>query len=95
MLDSLHGIALGGIDLAESTSYFQSEGITVSCEREVPVQIDGELLGRFKNIEFRETSTRLRVLAPETPCQTPFMDAMKSLLQWPPKPEAATVAKTS
>jgi len=95
VLDSLHGIALGGIDLADSTSYFQSEGITVTCQREVPVQIDGELLGRFKKIEFRETSTRLRVLAPETPCQTPFMDAMKSLLQWPPKPEAATVAKTS
>ena len=95
VLDALHGIAMGGIDLSDSTSYFQSEGITVTCEREVPVQIDGELLGRFKKIEFRETSTRLRVLAPETPCQTPLMNAMKSLLQWPPKPEATTVAKTS
>lgn len=95
LIDSLHGIALGGIDLADSTSYFQSEGITVSCEREVPVQIDGELLGRFKNIEFRDSSTRLRVLAPETPCPTPFMDSMKALLQWSPKPEAAPVAKTS
>jgi diacylglycerol kinase family enzyme len=95
VLDSLHGIALGGIDLAASTSYFQSEGFTVTCPREVPVEIDGELLGRFKDIEFRETSTRLRVLAPETPCATPFTDAMKSLLQWPPKPQPATVAKIS
>ncbi len=87
VLDSLHGIAMGGIDLAASTSYFQSECITVTSDREVPVEIDGELLGRFKEVSFCETSSRLRVLAPEKPCGTPFVDAVKSLLQWPPKPD--------
>ena len=86
VLDSLHGIALGGIDLSASTSYFQSGCITVKVDREVPVEIDGELLGRFKEIVFCETSSRLRVLAPEEPCGTPFTDCIKALLQWPPKP---------
>jgi len=83
VLDSLRGIAKGGIDLAASTSYFQSDCITVTSERPVPVEIDGELLGRFEKISFCETSSRLRVLAPEEPCGTPFTDAIKSLLQWP------------
>ncbi len=86
VLDSLHGIALGGIDLSASTSYFQSECITVKADREVPVEIDGEWLGRFDKISFCETSSRLRVLAPEQPCGTPFADSVKALLQWPPKP---------
>lgn len=85
VLDSLHGIAMGGIDFSASTSYFQANRITVTSERPVPVEIDGELLGRFDDICFRETAARLRVLAPEEPCATPFVDAVKSLLQWPPK----------
>lgn len=85
VLDSLHGIALGGIDLSASTSYFQSNSITVHSDRPVPVEIDGELLGRFEDVEFTETSSRLRVLAPEFPCGTPFTDTLKSILQWPPR----------
>ncbi len=95
VLDSLHGIALGGIDMAASTSYFQSESITVKAEREVPVEIDGELLGRFSEISFCETHSRLRVLAPEQPCGTPFTDSLKSLLQWPPKSYELQAGKTS
>lgn len=94
VLDSLKGIARGGIDLAESTAYFQSSGFTVTSDREVPVEIDGEWLGRFKEITFKETSSRLRVLAPEIPCGTPFLDTMRSLLQWPAKPLEQPVAKT-
>lgn len=91
VLDSLGGIARGGIDLAASTAYFQSSGITVVSDHEVPVQIDGEWLGRFKEVTFKETSSRLRVLAPETACATPFMDSMRSLLQWPAPPLEETV----
>ncbi|MBC7979113.1 MAG: diacylglycerol kinase family lipid kinase [Armatimonadetes bacterium] len=94
VLDSLHGIALGGIDLCSSTSYFQSEGLTVRSNRPVPVEIDGELLGRFEEVVFTETCSRLRVLAPEEPCGTPFADAVKSLLQWPPKPYEVQATKT-
>jgi YegS/Rv2252/BmrU family lipid kinase len=85
VLDALHAIAMGGIDLAEHATYFQAEGLTVKSDREVPVEIDGELLGRFSDICFSETSARLRVLAPEQPCGTPFADAIKALLQWPPR----------
>lgn len=83
VLDALHGIAQGGIDLAASTVYFQSEAVTVTSVTAVPVEIDGELLGRFNEIRFRETATRLRVLAPEYPSGTPLADTVKSVLQWP------------
>lgn len=93
VLDSLKGIVRGGIDLGSSTAYFQSSDFLVTADREVPVEIDGELLGRFKEIEFRETPSRLRVLAPEIPCATPFTDTMRMLLQWPAKPLEQTVTK--
>ena len=85
VVDSLHGMAQGGIDMAESTSYFQSERLTVTSDREVPIEIDGELLGRFSEITFSQASSGLRVLAPEKPCGTPFTDAVRSVLQWPSK----------
>lgn len=85
VIDALHGIAQGGIDLAASTTYFQTEELTVKSDRSVPVEIDGELLGRFEEVRFHQASARLRVLAPEHPCATPFTDAVKSLLQWPPQ----------
>lgn len=95
VFDSLHGMALGGIDMSKSTSYFQSESIRVKCEQPVPVQVDGELLGRFTEVSFRERSCRLRVLAPEQPCGTPFTDALKTLLQWPPKSYELQTSKTT
>jgi diacylglycerol kinase (ATP) len=86
VLDSLRGLARGGIDLAESTSYFQTEAFVVRADREVPVEVDGELLGRFCEIDFRESSQRLRVLAPEGVLGSRFVDAVKAMLQWPRKP---------
>ena len=85
VLDSLHGMAQGGIDMAESTSYFQTERLKVSSDRDVPIEIDGELMGRFSEVTFSLASSGLRVLAPERPCETPFTDAMRSLMQWPAK----------
>ncbi len=86
VLDSLHGLARGGIDLAASTSYFQAEEFVVRADREVPVEVDGELLGRFSEIRFAESSQRLRVLAPEGPVASRFVDSIKAMLQWPSKP---------
>jgi len=91
VLDSLKGLALGGVDLSESTSYFQVESFTVIPDREVPVEVDGELLGRFSEIRFAESSSRLRVLAPENPITSRFAEAMKSIWNWPRRPaEPAT-----
>jgi YegS/Rv2252/BmrU family lipid kinase len=83
VLDSLRGLAFGGIDLTASTSYLQTSEFVVHSDREVPVQVDGEWIGRFREVRFLETPNRLRVLAPEDPFIGGFSDAVKSLLQWP------------
>ena len=91
VLDSLRGLALGGIDLMQSVSYFQTEGFTVHADREVPVEVDGEWIGRFNEVRFHETTSRLRVLAPDGPLAGRFAEAMKSLLLWPRRqPELQT-----
>ena len=82
VLDSLKGLAFGGIDQMKSTSYFQTEAFTVRADREVPVQVDGELIGRFSEVHFKETKNRLRVLAPEKPLSGGFSEIIKSLLPW-------------
>lgn len=91
VLDSLRGLALGGIDLMESTTYVQTEGFTVHADREVPVEVDGEWVGRFSEVRFKETASRLRVLAPDGPLAGNFVETLKSLLQWPRRqPEPIT-----
>ncbi|MBK1882884.1 diacylglycerol kinase family lipid kinase [Luteolibacter pohnpeiensis] len=86
VLDSLRGLAQGGMDLADSTVYFQAEEFKVVVDREVPVEVDGDLLGRSREIRFAESSCRLRVIAPETPTVSWFAEAVKALLQWPRRP---------
>ena len=83
LLDSLRGLACGGIDLLDSISYFQSEAFTVRADCAVPVEVDGEWLGRFGEVRFAETAHHLRVLAPEDPLVGNFTDGWKSLLPWP------------
>jgi YegS/Rv2252/BmrU family lipid kinase len=91
VLDSLRGLAFGGVDLLASTSYFQTEAFTVRANREVPVEVDGEWIGRFSEVRFVETASRLRVLAPEGPVAGNFAEALKSMLQWPRRqPELQT-----
>lgn len=94
VLDSLRGLACGGIDLSASTSCLQTSEFTVHSDREVPVQVDGEWIGRFREIHFIETPHRLRVLAPEEPLIGGFSDAMKSLLQWPRQPAELQTSRT-
>ena len=94
VLDSLRGLATGGIDLMESTICFQSEEFTVRADREVPVQVDGELAGRSSEIHFVESANRLRVIAPEEPLVGGFADTMKSLLQWSRPAVEVPIAKT-
>jgi YegS/Rv2252/BmrU family lipid kinase len=86
VLDSLKGLALGGFDLAASTSYFQAEAFTVKAESEVPVEVDGELLGRFREVRFAESRHRLRVVAPQVQAGSHFVESIKALLQWPRRP---------
>ncbi len=94
VLDSLRGLAFGGIDLLASTSYFQAEEFIVRADREVPVEVDGELIGRFSEVRFVETANRLRVIAPEDPIVGGFADAVKALLQWPRRPAELQATRT-
>jgi diacylglycerol kinase (ATP) len=91
VLDSLRGLALGGIDLMDSTSAFQAEGFTVHADREVPVEVDGEWVGRFTDVHFRHGAGQLRVLAPDSPQSGSLADALKAFFQWPKRqPELQT-----
>jgi diacylglycerol kinase (ATP) len=94
VLDSLRGLAFGGIDLVASTSCFQTESFTVRADREVPVEVDGEWLGRFSEVRFQETASRLRVIAPEGPLEGRFAETLKSLLQWPRRQPELQTGKT-
>ena len=91
VLDSLRGLALGGIDLIESVEYFQTESFTVEADREVPIEVDGELAGRYEKIRFVETANHLRVLAPEIQSGKRLTENLKAWLTWPRRqPEPAT-----
>ncbi len=94
VLDSLRGLAFGGIDLVASTSCFQTESFTVRADREVPVEVDGEWIGRFSEVRFQETASRLRVIAPEGPLEGRFAETLKSLLQWPRRQPELQTGKT-
>lgn len=84
VLDSLRGLAMGNMELGTSTvSYFQARGIQVAADREVPLQVDGELIGRARDVIIGgERPGRLRVLAPSEPIGSRFAEAMKSMVGW-------------
>src|SRR5690606_34202555 len=84
VLDSLRGLAMGNMELGSSTvSYFQARGIQVAADREVPLQVDGELIGRARGVTIGgERPGRLRVLAPSEPIGSRFAEAMKSMVGW-------------
>jgi diacylglycerol kinase family enzyme len=91
----LGGWTKGGPDLGNSAvSYLQASSFRVTCEREVPVEVDGELLGRATLVEFGETERRLRVLAPERPVRSVFEDAMEALTAWTRRLQTAGEAPT-
>lgn len=95
VLDSLRGLATGGIDLMDSTICFQATEFTVRADRDVPIQVDGELVaGRSSEIHFVESKNRLRVIAPEEPVVGGFADTVKSLLQWPRRSAEVSTART-
>jgi diacylglycerol kinase (ATP) len=92
VLDSLKGLVRGGVDLAVSTEYFQSESFTVVADQEVPIQVDGELLGRAREVKFAESSRRLRVIAPEEPVVSRFAEVMRVMNPWPKRVADPTIS---
>ena len=90
VLDSLRGLACGGIDRLASTCYFQTEVLTVRADCEVPVQVDGEWIGRFAEVCFKETAHHLRVIAPEGPPAARCAGTWKWWLPWRRQPAIPT-----
>ena len=93
VLDSLRGLAGGGIDLLDSICYFQTGDLTVRSDREVPVEVDGELSGRFAEVRFAETAHCLRVFAPASPHAGRIAGNWMSCLPWPRKQTAIQTAR--
>lgn len=87
VMDSLAGLVRGGLDLADSVTYLQAAEFRVICDREVPVEVDGEWLGRVREVRFRAAERRLRVLAPEVQPVSWFDEALKILTPWAKKPQ--------
>jgi len=94
VLDLLRGLAAGGLDLVSSASYLQTAGFVVRADGEVPVEVDGELLGRFDEIHFAQATERLRVIAPEVPLQRSLGGVLKNLFTWPRRAEDPLATRT-
>lgn len=83
VLESIGGIARGGFDEnVDSVGYFQSNGLRVECDREVPVEVDGELWGKTNVAEFMNIPEKLRVCAPEGPGLPRWEEVLRSLSPW-------------
>ena len=83
VLDSLRGLALGNIEAESSVTYLQASALRVVADREVPIQVDGELAGRCKEVNFgNEDPGRLRVIAPEEPVGSRFVESVKAMVAW-------------
>jgi diacylglycerol kinase family enzyme len=81
--DTLAGLARGGIKADSGTvEYYQSSGVKVSCERDVPVEVDGEFWGRGDELEFAHSERKLRVLAPEERGVAWWEEVLKTLAPW-------------
>ena len=93
--DLLCGLVAGGVDRVSSACYLQTAAFVVRAEAEVPVQVDGELLGRFTEIHFTQAGKRLRVVAPEVPVvRGGIARRLKNLLPWLHRPAAPLATRT-
>ena len=86
VLDSVRGIATGAIDAGNSSvKYLQSKEFRVECDRDVPVEVDGELIGRIHEVNLSPAKRKLRVVAPENPKDSFFTSVVKTIVNLPRK----------
>jgi diacylglycerol kinase family enzyme len=80
VVDTLKGMA-GVLDLVKSSvEYVQAAEFKVISDRDVPIEVDGEYLGRHKEVSFSSTGSKLKVLAPKEPIGG-FMKVWKNWVQ--------------
>lgn len=86
VMDSLMGIATGDIDARNpSVKYLQSKSFHIECDREVPMEADGEWIGRGRTVTLKAAERKLRVVAPENLKDGLFSSLVKSLVNVPRK----------
>ena len=84
VLDSVKGIATGAIDAGNSSvQYLQARSFKVECDRDVPLEADGEYLGRGASVSLKPAKRKLRVIAPENPKERVFESVVKTLFNIP------------
>jgi YegS/Rv2252/BmrU family lipid kinase len=85
VLESIGGIARGGFDeKVDSVGYFQSSGLRVECDREVPIEVDGELWGTASSADFVSIPGKLPVFAPKGSGIPKWEEMLRSLSPWTP-----------
>ena len=93
VLDLLRGLAAGGVDLVSKASYLQTPGFVVRADGEVPVEVDGEWLGRFREVHFAQASSRLRVITPEAPLHHGHGPGLRRFFPWQRRSPAAAATR--
>jgi len=82
--DSVKGIATGAIDSGNSSvKYLQAKSFQIQCDREVPIEADGEYIGRVTEVSLVPAKRKLRVIAPENPKDGIFASVVKTLVKIP------------
>ncbi|MBT8036033.1 MAG: diacylglycerol kinase family lipid kinase [Verrucomicrobiae bacterium] len=82
--DSVKGIATGAIDAGNSSvKYLQARSFQIECDREVPMEADGEYIGRVSHVSLLPAKRKLRVVAPQNPKDGIFASMVKTLVKIP------------
>ncbi|MBK1854412.1 diacylglycerol kinase family lipid kinase [Verrucomicrobiaceae bacterium 5K15] len=86
VLDSVRGLATGAIDAGNSSvNYLQARSFKIECESSVPMEVDGEFLGRVSEVRIDPAERKLRVIAPENPKEGIFASVLQTLINLPRK----------
>lgn len=81
--DSIKGLAQGGFKADNGTmEYYQTASLSVSSDREIPLELDGDLWGRFNEVTFCHSPQKLRVLAPKDPKPNRWEETLRALSPW-------------
>jgi len=84
VMDSLMGIATGAVDARNSSViYLQSRSFHIECDREVPMEADGEWIRRVRDVTLAPAKQKLRVIAPENVKDGIFTSLVKALVNLP------------
>ncbi len=84
--DSVKGIATGAIDAGNSSvRYLQARSFHVECDADAPVEVDGDYIGRVREVSLLPVKRKLRVIAPENPQDGMFASMVKALVKLPRK----------